>query len=296
MKPNQIHIGDRVRINRGMLTGRIGSVIDSVANKLLVRIPKEAHFVGTPWFSVWQRHRDLTKLSSEPVIPGTHVVLNTNPHSKVHPGIELQPDQELRIRVIHHDARKSTLDISTVKVAPIIPQPPPVPPLPPFLPIDLRGELFSWLAKQEVTSKNIGKIRESCMVPWDSKWNSMVLDATAAVEQVATSQQEGPTPAPGASPSPLDPPNGPNAPIAPESFWRPRSVFPAQPGTYKTIRWQWQTSNWNKIPYLEAQFLIQDYTGNPKTPWLVRDGEQWVADDNFSHWLNRDLDPNDPNR
>jgi len=213
MKPSPIQIGDRVRINRGMYTGCIGTAISVHDSRVRIKL-------FTTGAICWCRKKNVTKLSSEPSIPTTHVILNTDPNSKVHPGIELPPDCELRIRVIHQDHGKPTLDISTVKVTHTVPPPPPVPPLPPFLPIDLRGELVAWLAKQQVIPKNMGEIREACMVPWDSKWNSIVMEATAAVEKIQPQWPEPPTPAPGASPSPFDLPTNPSQREDPKGYWK----------------------------------------------------------------------------
>ena len=46
----------------------------------------------------------------------------------------------------------------------------------------LKTELRKWLDTQDITSDNIGNIRRRCFVPWDSAWNSLVRDETAARE------------------------------------------------------------------------------------------------------------------
>ena len=281
MKPSPIQIGDRVRINRGIFTGDTATVISSHDSRVRVRIAVESKDCA---YVIWCRKKNVTKLSSEPSIPTTHVILNTDPNSKVHPGIELPPDCELRIRVIHQDHGKPTLDISTVKVTHTVPPPPPVPPLPPFLPIDLRGELVAWLSKQRVTSKNIGEIREACMVPWDSRWNAIVLRETENVEKVETIEPEPPTPAPGASPSPFDLPTSPNQQMPASSHWKPKNILPATPGLYQTIRWTKKTSAWTNTPFFEFTVKMQYFTGQ----WLIQDGGNWLKDDNFSHWLDSD--------
>ena len=277
MKPSPIQIGDRVRINRGIFTGCIGTAISVHDSRVRIKL-------FTTGAICWCRKKNVTKLSSEPSIPTTHVILNTDPNSKVHPGIELPPDCELRIRVIHNPTSKPTLDISTVKVTHTVPPPPPVPPLPPFLPIDLRGELVAWLSKQRVTSKNIGEIREACMVPWDSRWNAIVLRETENVEKVETIEPEPPTPAPGASLSPFDPPTSPNQQMPASSHWKPKNILPATPGLYQTIRWFQKTSAWTNTPFFEFAVKMQYFTGQ----WLIQDGGNWLKDDNFSHWLDSD--------
>lgn len=47
---------------------------------------------------------------------------------------------------------------------------------------DLRIELRAWLDKQTITSDNIGDIRRSLFMPWDSLWNGWVRDDTATRE------------------------------------------------------------------------------------------------------------------
>lgn len=44
-------------------------------------------------------------------------------------------------------------------------------------------ELTKWLDQQEITAENIGTIRGRCFVPWDSHWNAIVRDETAAREK-----------------------------------------------------------------------------------------------------------------
>ena len=46
----------------------------------------------------------------------------------------------------------------------------------------LGAELRQWLNAQDITSENIGEIRRSLMVPWDSGWNALVRDETAERE------------------------------------------------------------------------------------------------------------------
>jgi hypothetical protein len=43
-------------------------------------------------------------------------------------------------------------------------------------------ELRIWLDSQLITSDNIGDIRCSLFLPWDSEWNSIVRDETATRE------------------------------------------------------------------------------------------------------------------
>lgn len=47
---------------------------------------------------------------------------------------------------------------------------------------NLEQELKIWLDTQKITSENIGSIRRSLFVPWDSKWNGIVRDETAQRE------------------------------------------------------------------------------------------------------------------
>lgn len=47
---------------------------------------------------------------------------------------------------------------------------------------DLKKELIAWLEEQHITSENIGYIRRQCFVPWESQWNALVRDETAARE------------------------------------------------------------------------------------------------------------------
>lgn len=48
---------------------------------------------------------------------------------------------------------------------------------------ELHQELIAWLDTQKINSDNIGEIRRSLFVPWDSKWNGIVRDETAAREK-----------------------------------------------------------------------------------------------------------------
>jgi hypothetical protein len=66
----------------------------------------------------------------------------------------------------------------------------------------LACELCKWLDTLHITGKNIGEIRRSCFVPWDSKWNSYVREETANRESPFDSvpdpfepQQQFPAPA-----------------------------------------------------------------------------------------------------
>lgn len=54
---------------------------------------------------------------------------------------------------------------------------------------DLREELCAWLDAQTITSENIGDIRRSCFVPFDSAWNGVVRDETAKREKDTPSPQ-----------------------------------------------------------------------------------------------------------
>ena len=47
---------------------------------------------------------------------------------------------------------------------------------------NMKQELTEWLDKVAITSDNIGQIRRECFVPWDSEWNGIVRDETAARE------------------------------------------------------------------------------------------------------------------
>jgi len=53
-----------------------------------------------------------------------------------------------------------------------------------FLKIDfyLETELKNYLSSIKVTSDNIGDIRRSLFVPWNSKWNGLVRDVSAELE------------------------------------------------------------------------------------------------------------------
>ena len=46
----------------------------------------------------------------------------------------------------------------------------------------LQTELRIWLDSQTITSENIGSVRRQCLMPWDSSWNSLVREETAARE------------------------------------------------------------------------------------------------------------------
>ena len=46
----------------------------------------------------------------------------------------------------------------------------------------LHLELISWLDQQRIDTDNISRIRRSCEVPWDSQWNAIVRNETAARE------------------------------------------------------------------------------------------------------------------
>lgn len=48
---------------------------------------------------------------------------------------------------------------------------------------DLKTELITWLESQRIDGNNIGDIRRRCFMPWNSKWNAIVRDETAAREQ-----------------------------------------------------------------------------------------------------------------
>lgn len=56
----------------------------------------------------------------------------------------------------------------------------------------LQEELCAWLDKQTITSENIGQIRRACFMPWDSKWNAIVRDETAAREKSPDAGKEQP--------------------------------------------------------------------------------------------------------
>ena len=49
---------------------------------------------------------------------------------------------------------------------------------------ELEQELRQWLAQQFVTSENIGAVRRRLFVPWSSRWNAIVRDATAERENI----------------------------------------------------------------------------------------------------------------
>ena len=44
---------------------------------------------------------------------------------------------------------------------------------------DLEAELTKYLDTLIITSDNIGEIRRSLFMPWDSKWNGIVRERTA---------------------------------------------------------------------------------------------------------------------
>lgn len=46
----------------------------------------------------------------------------------------------------------------------------------------MKQELVKYLDSLTITSENIGDIRRSCFVPWDSEWNGLVRDLTAERE------------------------------------------------------------------------------------------------------------------
>ena len=60
--------------------------------------------------------------------------------------------------------------------------------------MNIEQELTDWLDTQTITSDNIGGIRRLCFVPWDSKWNGIVRDETAAREN-KTAKNPEPIPA-----------------------------------------------------------------------------------------------------
>ena len=47
----------------------------------------------------------------------------------------------------------------------------------------LGDELRQWLDSQHINGDNIGTIRRQCFMPWDSAWNALVRDETAAREK-----------------------------------------------------------------------------------------------------------------
>lgn len=59
--------------------------------------------------------------------------------------------------------------------------------------MELQNELTRYLDTLTIHSDNIGDIRRSCFVPWESAWNGIVRDETAAREVTAA-----PSPAPSA--------------------------------------------------------------------------------------------------
>jgi RNase P subunit RPR2 len=48
--------------------------------------------------------------------------------------------------------------------------------------MNLAQELAKYLDTLTITGDNIGDIRRECFVPWDSQWNGIVRDETAARE------------------------------------------------------------------------------------------------------------------
>lgn len=46
----------------------------------------------------------------------------------------------------------------------------------------MKQELSTYLDTLEITSENVGDIRRSIFVPWDSEWNALVRDETAKRE------------------------------------------------------------------------------------------------------------------
>jgi len=56
---------------------------------------------------------------------------------------------------------------------------------------DMRAEMCAWLDTQVITSDNIGDIRRSLFVPWDSWWNAWVRDETAERENKSPRSPEG---------------------------------------------------------------------------------------------------------
>jgi hypothetical protein len=58
----------------------------------------------------------------------------------------------------------------------------------------LRNELRAYLDTLTINSDNIGDVRRSCFVPWDSPWNGVVRDETAARERPGSRAEAG-TPA-----------------------------------------------------------------------------------------------------
>lgn len=47
----------------------------------------------------------------------------------------------------------------------------------------LGSELRQWLNSQDINGETIGTIRRKCFMPWDSAWNALVRDETAAREK-----------------------------------------------------------------------------------------------------------------
>ena len=47
----------------------------------------------------------------------------------------------------------------------------------------LGAELRQWLNSHDIHGDNIGSIRRQCFMPWDSAWNALVRDETAAREK-----------------------------------------------------------------------------------------------------------------
>jgi len=58
--------------------------------------------------------------------------------------------------------------------------------------IKIECELSTWLDSQIITSDNIGATRSRLMMPWDSSWNALVRDQTAAREKSPNDQADRP--------------------------------------------------------------------------------------------------------
>ena len=66
----------------------------------------------------------------------------------------------------------------------------------------LHRELCTYLDGLTITGDNIGKIRRSLLMPWDSAWNGIVRDETAAREVSAPAMSDWTeTPRPPCGPS-----------------------------------------------------------------------------------------------
>lgn len=57
--------------------------------------------------------------------------------------------------------------------------------------MNLKQELIDYLNTQRVTPENIGDFRRSLFVPWESEWNGIVRDETAAREKSTDKIPEG---------------------------------------------------------------------------------------------------------